>query len=104
MLILVMTLTAAFASFFLKKSTTGGTVIGIIKNKYLYLGGILYVAAALLNIILLKKMAYSVLVPLGSICYIWTMFIAGFLLKEKIGIGKIIGVLLILLGVVCIAV
>jgi drug/metabolite transporter (DMT)-like permease len=99
-----MTLTASFASFFLKKSTKGGTVLSIIKNKYLYTGGFLYVIAALFNIWLLQKLPYSIVVPLGSICYIWTMFIAGIFLKEKIGIGKIIGVMLIISGVICIAV
>jgi len=97
-----MTLTASFASFFLKKSGTGGTVLSIIKNKYLYFGGFLYVIVTIFNIWLLQKMPYFVVVPLGSICYIWTMIIAGIFLKEKIGTGKIIGVLLILSGVVCI--
>jgi len=104
LLIIIMTLVASFASFFLKKSTGGGTIVSIIFNKYLYIGGFLYVLAALFNIWMLKRMPYSVVVPLGSICYIWTMLIAGFFLKEKIGLGKIIGVLLILSGVVCIAV
>ena len=98
-----MTLTASFASFFLKKSTNGGTVLSIVKNKYLYIGGFLYVIAALFNIWILQKLPYFVVVPLGSICYIWTMIIAGIFLKEKIGMGKIIGVFLILSGVVCIA-
>jgi len=102
-LILVMTLTAAFASFFLKKSTGGGTIISIIRNKYLYIGGFLYILAALFSIWLLKKIPYSIVIPMGSICYIWTMIIAGFFLKEKISKGKIIGVLLILSGVFCIA-
>jgi len=47
----------------------------------------------LFNNWLLQKMSYFVVVPLGSICYIWTMVIAGIFLKEKIGMGKIIGVL-----------
>jgi drug/metabolite transporter (DMT)-like permease len=102
-IILIMSLTASFASFFLKKSTNGVTVLSIIKNKYLYIGGFLYVIAALFNIWILKKLSYFIVVPLGSICYIWTMVIAGIFLKEKIGMGKIIGVLLILSGVVCIA-
>jgi len=102
-ILIIMTLIASFASFFLKKSTNGGTVINIIKNKHLYIGGFLYVIAALFNIWLLQKMSYFVVVPLGSICYIWTMVIAGIFLKEKIGIGKIIGVLLIISGVVCIS-
>jgi len=95
-----MTLMASFASLFLKKSTNGGTILSIIKNKNLYIGGFLYIIAALFNIWLLKRMSYFVVVPLGSICYIWTMFIAGIFLKEKIGIKKIIGILMILSGVV----
>jgi len=102
--IIVMTLVASFASFFLKKSTNGGSIMSIISNKYLYIGGFLYVLTALFNIWILKRLPYSIVIPLGSICYIWTMLIAGFFLKEKIGLGKIIGVLLILSGVVCIAV
>jgi drug/metabolite transporter (DMT)-like permease len=99
-----MTLTASFAGFFLKKSTVGGTVLSIIKSKFLYFGGILYIMGALFNIWLLKRLPYSVVIPLGSICYIWTMFIARFFLKEKIGKGKILGILLILSGVFFIAV
>jgi drug/metabolite transporter (DMT)-like permease len=98
-----MSLTATFASFFIKKSTTGGTVSSIIKNKYLYIGGFFYVIAAVFNIWLLKRMSYFIVVPLGSICYIWTMVIAGIFLKERIRMSKIIGVLLIFSGVVCIA-
>jgi len=102
-ILFLMTLITSFASFSLKKSTTGGTVLSIIMNKYFYLGGLLYIIGTAFNILLLKKMPYSVVIPLGSICYIWTMLIARIFLKEKIGIGKIIGVLLIFFGVACIA-
>ena len=102
-LLLVMTVTASFASFFLKKSTNGGTILSILTNKYLYAGGFLYVITALLSIWLLKKIPFSVIVPLGSITYIWTLIIAAIFLKEKINIGKIIGVSLILAGIICIA-
>lgn len=99
-----MTLTASFASFFLKKSSGSGTIVILLKNMYLYFGGLLYLITSLLNIWLLKRMPYSIVVPSGSICYIWTMIIAGIFLKEKIGIGKIIGVLFIISGVICIAI
>jgi drug/metabolite transporter (DMT)-like permease len=99
-----MTITAALASFFLKKSTSGGTIASIVKNRFLYLGGFLYAISSFLNIWILKQMPYSVVVPMGSMCYIWTMFIARMFLKEKIGLGKIVGVLFILSGVVCIAI
>jgi len=104
LLIIAMTLIASFAGLSLKKSTDGESIISIVKNKYLYIGGFLYVIAALLNVWILKKLPFSAAVPLGSFTYVWTMIIAGLFLKEKIGIGKIIGVLFIIAGVVCIAV
>ncbi|MDR0598936.1 MAG: EamA family transporter [Treponema sp.] len=104
LVILVMTLAASLASFFLKKSSGGGTVASIIRSGYFYAGGFLYVISALLNIWILKRLPYSVVVPLGGACYIWTMLIAGKFLGEKIGPGKIIGVALIISGVVCVAV
>ena len=103
-LLLLMTIFSAFAGFFIKKSTNSNTILKIIGSKYLYIGGFLYLIAALFNIWLLKKMSYSIVVPLGGICYIWTMFISRFFLKEKIGVGKVIGILLIVSGVICIAV
>jgi len=103
-LILFMTITSSLASFFIKKSTVNKTIISIITSKFLYIGGFLYLLVSFLNIWILKLLPYSVVVPIGSITYIWTMFIAGIFLKEKIGIGKIIGVLLIIAGVICIAV
>ena len=103
-IILAMTLASSFAGFFLKKSTNGGTVLSIIASKYLYIGGFLYVIAASFSIWLLQRMPYFVVVSLGSVTYIWTMFIARIFLQEKVGMGKIIGVLLIFLGVVFIAI
>jgi len=104
LLIIIMTLFASSASFLLKISADKGTIINIITCKYLYIGGFLYIIAALLNIWILQKMPYSAVVPLGSFNYIWTMIIAGIFLKEKIGVRKITGVLLILTGVFCIAI
>ena len=101
--IIFMTLTASFAAFFLKKSTNAGTISSIIKNKFLYIGAFLYLVAAALNIWLLGRMDFFVVVPLGSLNYIWTMFIARIFLKEEIRLEKIIGVLLILAGVIYIA-
>ena len=102
--ILLMSLVSSFAGFFMKKSTNAKTIVGIIKSKFLYIGGFLYVISALLNVWLLKQMPFSVVVPLGSMVYIWTMFVSGIFLKEKISLLKIAGVLLIISGVICIAI
>ena len=102
LLLIICTLAAAFASFFLKKSVQNNTFFDVFRNRYLYLGGFLYTLGAFLGILLLKRMDFSIFVPLGSITYIWVMIISRLFLKERIGTGKIIGVLLIISGVVCI--
>lgn len=102
--LLFMGMFASVASFFLKKSTGNGLNIrSLIVNSYLYLGGGLYVFSALLNLYLLKKLPYSVVVPLGSLTYIWTLVIAHRCLGETITRQKLYGVILILLGVVLLA-
>ena len=102
--LLLMGFFASVASFFLKKSTSGGLSIkGLILNPYFYLGGGLYVLSALLNLYLLKQLPYSIVVPLGALTYIWTMGIACRFLGEKVTRQKVIGILLIIIGVVLVA-
>ena len=100
--IIIMTLIASFAGFFIKKSTNGNTIISIFISRYLYIGGLLYIIAVLLNVWLLKRLPYSIVVPSGSFCYLWILLISKVFLKEKINIGKIIGVIIIFIGIICI--
>jgi drug/metabolite transporter (DMT)-like permease len=93
-----MTIIGSFAAFFLKKSTSMENIALIIKSKYLYLGGILYLLSALLNIYLLKVIPYTIVLPLTSITYIWSFIISYKFLKEKITYKKIIGISFIILG------
>ncbi|MFR2167688.1 MAG: hypothetical protein ACLS5W_07540 [Coprococcus sp.] len=44
----------------------------------------MYLVSALLNIYVLRYLDYSVVLPLTSVTYIWTMVISYFILKEKI--------------------
>lgn len=102
--LLLMGFFASAGSFFLKKSTVGGLhVHKLLRSPHFYLGGGLYVLSALLNLYLLKQLPYSVVVPLGALTYIWTLLIAHRFLGEKVTKQKILGVLLILLGVSLIA-
>lgn len=64
----------------------------------LLLGVGLYGLGAILNIIALQYLPYTTVFPLTAITYIWTMLLSFWLLKERIGMRKIIGVLLILSG------
>lgn len=103
--VLLMGALASVASFFLKKSTVKGFGIKhFILDPWFYLGGILYVLAALLNVYLLKRLPYSSVVPLGSLTYIWTLVIANRFLRESITMQKVLGILLVLVGVALMAV
>jgi drug/metabolite transporter (DMT)-like permease len=59
-----------------------------------------YLLGALLNIVLLRHLPYSIVYPMTSLTYIWTMVVSYFLLKEKINRNKIIAVALIVTGVI----
>ncbi len=100
--LLVMTVMGSVAAFFLKKAA-GGDLKQMLLNINLYIGGGLYLLSALINIYLLKYLPYSVVLPLTSLTYIWTMLIASAKLGEKITKRKIIGVLAVVLGAVAVS-
>ena len=102
-IIILMTLLGSFGGFFFKKSTVGNTTVSIIKSKFLYIGGVIYVASAVLNIIVLKYMPLSVVLPMTAITYIWSMIISRIILKEKITIFKLAGIISIIVGVIFVA-
>ncbi|WP_456273211.1 EamA family transporter [Bacillus sp. AK031] len=97
-LLLTMTLLGSLGGFFFKK-TSAVTKDALLKTLlFLAIGGFLYLAGAILNILLLKELPYSVVFPLTAITYIWTLGISYKLLGEKITIKKMIGILLIGIG------
>lgn len=102
--LLAMTLLGSVASLFLKKASSTDGIFAILKNVNLYIGGFLYLASAVMNIWILRYLDYSVVLPLTSLTYIWTMILSYFILKEKISKKKIVGVLLILIGTVLVSV
>jgi drug/metabolite transporter (DMT)-like permease len=102
--ILCMTLMGAIASIFLKKASGSDSIWKMLLNFNLYVGGVLYLASAVLNIIVLRYMEYSVVLPLTSFTYVWTMILAAAMLNEKIGMKKIAGVVCIIAGAICVAV
>lgn len=109
-LIFVMTVMGSVASLFLKKaadSMKGDTlvksILSLLKTPTIYIGGILYVTAAVINIIVLRFLDYSIVLPLTAFTYVWTIFLARFRLKESISIFKIIGIILVIAGAVLVA-
>ena len=103
LLLLLMTFLGAAAALFLKKAASAGGGPAVLKNANFYTGGFLYFVSAVLNIIVLRRMDYSMVLPLTSITYIWTMIISYAVLKEKMTLRKICGVALIVIGAVCIS-
>lgn len=98
LLILIMTIMGSVASLFLKKASGFKDLKGLLFNINLYVGGFLYLGAAILNIMVLKKMDYSIVLPLTSFTYVWTMIISYLFLHEHISYKKIIGVTCIIVG------
>lgn len=97
-ILIVMTLIGSIASLFLKKASGSEAITKLLKDKNIYIGGFLYLLSAVLNIYVLKYLDYSVVLPLTSITYIWTLVISYKVLKEKISLKKIVGVICILIG------
>ena len=96
----------AFASYFFKKasdSLDGSNIFKLVRVKALWIGGLLYIVAAANNIFLLGHLDYSILLPMSSITYIWTMLVAHNLLQERITTRKIIGVAAIVCGATLLA-
>ncbi len=99
-ILIFMTLCGAIASLFLKRASGTEGVLKMFLNINLYIGGGLYLISAILNVYILRYLDYSVVLPLTSITYIWTMVLSYMILKEKITVKKIVGVVLILIGAV----
>lgn len=93
-----MTLFGAFGGYCFKRLSS--YKLGLNKGfiTFFLLGGCLYVAGAVFNIILLQYLPYTQLYPLSSFTYVWTILISYFLLSEKISFKKILGIIIILGG------
>ena len=103
--IFLMTVMGSAASLFLKQasgSVKGEGIAAIVRNMLktpsLYAGGMLYLAASVLNIYVLRVLDYSSVLPLSAFTYVWTMFLARLRLGEKLTGRKMAGVFLVVLG------
>lgn len=98
LILLIMTMIGACASFCLKKASSSQGIQELITAPMLYLGGFLYLVSAFMNIFILKYLDYSIVLPLTSITYVWTFLLSFFYLKESITKKKAYGIGLIVLG------
>ncbi len=103
LIIFIMTVSGTFGALFFKKGIAkmrGINIFSLILVPEVYLGVAFYLIGAVTNIILLRYISYTVLYPMTSLTYIWTMVISFLVLKEKINRDKVIAVLCIIMGVI----
>lgn len=79
------------------------TALHVVFSPYFIGGGLLYVAATGLWIVILSKMPLSIAYPFQSICYILGMIAAFFLFKEVVTPTQWIGAAVLIVGVFLIA-
>lgn len=98
--VLAMTLVGAAGAFFLKTGMDRVEgMASLFKNPRLYLGGCFYLAGAGLNILLLRRLDYSVLYPMTALTYVWSMALSAVFLGEHVTKRKLAGVAAVLAGV-----
>lgn len=100
--VLLMTCLGSLGAICFKKTSISGNIHmkELLRDKWLYIGGALYVAGAVFNIIVLRFLPLSVVLPFSSITYIWTIFFSNRFFHEKINRFKIIAMVCIVAGVV----
>jgi len=96
----------SFGALFLKTGAAKlhGGLKYLILNVRLLLGVTLFTASSLAYVVALRHGELSVLYPLVSLGYIWTLLWSALFLKEPITRSKVCGLLLIVLGIVLIGI
>lgn len=92
--IIIMTWCGALGGTFFKKSSSKKHKI----NSCLIFGLTFYSIGAVLNIILLKYIPLTILLPCNSITYVWTTFMSKYIFCENITKHNILGITFIILG------
>ncbi len=96
LLMMVSALLACFGQLFWKLSVDGGIYL-------LLLGFVLYGLGAVVMMVAFRFGSLSVLQPMLSINYVLSIFLAATILNEPITILKVVGVIIIIIGVIFIA-
>ena len=97
--VLVMTLFGSLGALFLKRGSAKVSEHNSpVTTPQIWLGGLFYLAGALLNIYLLRGYSYSIVYPLTSLTYVWSLILSALLLHEKVTVQKLFGIAAICLG------
>ena len=73
--------------------------IKVILNKYIIAGMLIYVAATVFWFYILEANDFNKVYPMQSMCYIISLFLGYWILKEPLTIRSIIGSIVIVIGV-----
>jgi len=103
-MVIFCSIVGATGSFFFKQASEklSFKFISLITNFKLFLGFFFFGISALVYLIALRNGDLTVLYPISSLSYVWTLFIGKKLLNEKINFYKQAGIVLILAGVIII--
>ncbi len=101
LLVMLGTIIGSFGAVFLKKGSKKFSfqIKKLVKNHNLLIGILLYGLSTVPFLIALKQERLSVLYPFVSASYIWVTLLSYFYFKEKINKYKVLGIILIVLGV-----
>lgn len=98
--VLLMTLCGSLGALFFKRGAADMTGLrAMLTSPRLWAGGCFYLAGAGLNILLLRVLPYSVVYPLTSLTYVWSLVLSALILRERVSAGKLLGVGAVCLGV-----
>ena len=100
-LVFISTILGAFGSLYLKKGSVKFNIKSLF-NKKLIFGGAIYGLSTIFFVFALKRGDVSILYPISALSYIWISLLSVKVLKEKMNKFKIIGIVLIMIGVVII--
>jgi multidrug transporter EmrE-like cation transporter len=101
LLVFAASVVGSFGAVFLKlgSATVGGSLLTFV-NRNLIIGVILYLGSSVFYALALKGGEVSVLYPMVSLGYVWTVVWARIFFKESFTRQKLAGLALVLLGVV----
>ena len=77
----------------------GNTIRKILTNPYIQCGAILYALSMFCWLYVLSVMELSKAYPMVSLGYVFTLFLGFSFLNESLSMSKIVGILLIIVGV-----
>ncbi len=96
-LILISSVFGAFSTLYFKKGAGGAISI---KNRTLLMAVVLAAFSFVFYLYALKQAPLTFIYLTASVSYIWTVLLAKFILKEKFNASKIVGILLIFIGII----